>query len=147
ASVAWLGLAQPAAAQAPAPSSPAARAEAPVSEANLRDQAVAARKAGKYDELLRIADTLLRERADDAQALAWRGFALWALGRSGDARSALARAVEIAPSNGDARLSLCRLLLLENQPAPAREHCERATQIAPGVPIAWLSLAHSYLLE
>ena len=65
-------------------------------------------RAGAPDSTLSVADNLLKRDPRDADALTWRGRALLALHRPGEAAQSFAAALAVAPDTPDASRGLAR---------------------------------------
>ncbi len=80
------------------------------------NQAISLATQGKWDEAATVNQELLDVIPDDVEALNRLGKALSETGRYADARKALERALEIAPSNAIARKNLDRMVGLKDVP-------------------------------
>ena len=89
--------------------------------ASLKQRGMDARKAGKFDEAVRLLEESAKINSDDADTQLELGLALTPLKRFEAARVAFQRALELAPSYLDAKLGLARLDYFAKRYREARE--------------------------
>src|SRR5262245_5362744 len=79
-----------------------------------------ARRNGEFAEASRRAGCVIQLHPDDSDAWFELGAAKFALGERGEAKNAWLRALDLAPSNDDARLGLARLARADGDVGAAR---------------------------
>lgn len=82
------------------------------------DQAIALAMQNRWDEAVKVNQSILDLFPDDTDALNRRGRALTEMGRYREARQAYQRTVELDPTNTIARKNLARLATLKVEEAP-----------------------------
>lgn len=88
----------------------------------------------------RIARTRLRKRASDAFGLRYLGLALAGQGRVADGMQAYERALHILPRDAGVLINASNVASQIGQHQKAYEWAKRATQVAPGLARAWVTL-------
>jgi len=88
--------------------------------AELKAKGIEARKAGKFEEAVRLLTEAAKLSPDDADIQVELGLALTPLKRYAEARAAFKRALELAPNYTDAKLGIARLDYYEKRYAEAR---------------------------
>jgi tetratricopeptide (TPR) repeat protein len=102
-------------------------------------------KTNRLASLLECTDLWLQVRAEDPQALRWRGYAFEGFRDADKARDCYERAVAADPLADDARLALAQLLLERfNRGRDALPHFEQLRQRRPEDPAVLLGLARCY---
>ncbi|MCP3861336.1 MAG: tetratricopeptide repeat protein, partial [Phycisphaeraceae bacterium] len=106
-------------------------------DAVLRDTLRDLIASGDYANALQRADAALAQNADSALAMQYRAYALHQLGRSGEARRAYEKTVELAPDNWWAHMNLGSLLASTGRFSEALTAATRATELKPDSKDAW----------
>jgi predicted TPR repeat methyltransferase len=103
-------------------------------------RAIAAHKAGRYEEAEAGYQSVLQGRPADADALNFLGMLRFHRGEPAAAAELLRRSVEADPDNPHARINLGNVLMAGNELAGAHEAFEKATGLAPHLAIGWYNL-------
>jgi predicted CXXCH cytochrome family protein len=111
------------------------------------DLAMGLLRQQKYEELETTVVSILAIDPKNAQALEWRGLALFHLGKHAEGISAIEQGLAIDPTHPEAHFNLGLLLAADGKTAEAIPHFERATQLRPNLVLAWFHLGEAYTAE
>lgn len=100
--------------------------------AALKQQGIEGRKAGKFEEAVKLLEESVKINPDDADTQVELGLALTPLKRFDAARRALQQALVLAPDYLDAKLGLARLDYFDKRYQEAREAAQSVLQARPG---------------
>lgn len=102
---------------------------------------------GAYQDAVSILRTLVRDRANDVDALGLLGESLLSQGYTDLALDTFAQLVQVAPANVPAKVRLAQIYGLSGEPARAKELLTLVTKLAPEYPVGWESVARVALEE
>ncbi|MCF8480235.1 MAG: tetratricopeptide repeat protein [Rhodospirillum sp.] len=117
-----------------------ARVLFPTSQEMLRRQGVLFRRAGQWEDAEPCWRALVTASPEDASAWSSLGTTLAALGRDGEANTALSRATELEPEEADWWYNRAHVLIDRNQLEDALPLAERAAALAPDRPYCLTNL-------
>ncbi len=120
------------------------RADRPTELAPWLDLARGQLELGRLGKVEATARWLLQQAPDLPIAHEWLGLSLAGQRRFDEAAASLRRSLELDPTRPESHFNLA-LLLLEEQPAAAAGHLERAVEQRPVLVEGWYRLADAYL--
>ena len=98
-------------------------------------------KAGRFDEAIRVANTMKGQQSDDPLPFIFLGIAYAGKGDSTEARQSFGQALAIEPGNPNAAINLASLEYREGNPGKARSLLKEVITQHPGHVQALLELA------
>lgn len=98
---------------------------------------------GKYEQVCRVGEELLRHRSDFAPAFNNMSEAFFRLGRLDRAVATTRRLLEVEPNNFHALANLTRFLYLSGNHAEAQENAQKLREIVPSGSDAWTKKAET----
>ncbi|HEY5810285.1 MAG TPA: tetratricopeptide repeat protein [Povalibacter sp.] len=103
-------------------------------------EAIAAHRAGRFEEAIDGYEKVLTQRPDDPDALHFFGMLHFQFGKGIDAVRLIGRSLDLAPGNPHAWNNLGNILLMQGKIPEAREAYRRVTVLAPDMAEAWFNL-------
>lgn len=101
----------------------------------------------RYVDANKFVDRLAGNHVDQAKLEMFRGYILQAQGKSAEAKASLARALDMQPKLGGARLMLANIAITENHPDEARIQLKRAIELDDRFTPAYTGLAQVELKQ
>ncbi len=122
--------------------------QTPVNLEALRESALDAEDASDWEKAIELWSQIIARAPNDSQALRLRGGCFSKIREYDLAENDFKRAVELAPNDEKAWVSLCwgQLTVGQGDPATARPACEKAQALAPLDPIVNVALGHIFFI-